>query len=85
MKKSKLWKEVDKILWEEWDPIGVNDSGPNDEYSSYVPSIVKLFNEGADEHKISKCLQHHASVNMGLSNSIFEHHQKIAKKLCALK
>jgi hypothetical protein len=28
MNKKKLFDEVDKILWEDWDPIGIN----NDEY-----------------------------------------------------
>ena len=27
MKKSELWLQVDKILWEDWDLIGVNDYG----------------------------------------------------------
>lgn len=80
MKKAKLWENVDKILWEDWDPIGINDCGPKDEYSGYVPSIIKLLDEGADEHKIAKLLFHHANLNMGVS-TIIEDHFKVAKKL----
>ena len=41
-KEKELFKEIAKILLEEWDPIGVND-GDNewdDEYDSYVPHII---------------------------------------------
>ena len=81
MKKSKLWIKIDKLLWEEWDPIGVNACGGlDDEYSSYVPSIIKLVEERADEFKIAKLLYQHANVNMGLQSAL-ERHIEIAKKL----
>ncbi len=35
--------EVDRILYEVWDPIGINDAPEaRDEYSSYVPRVVEL-------------------------------------------
>lgn len=81
MNKKQLWTEVDKILWEDWDPIGVNDyGGPDDEYRGYVPSLVKLLEEGADESKIAKLLHEHANINMGLSTDLADH-LEIAKKL----
>ena len=81
MKKSELWLKVDKILWEDWDLIGVNDyGGPDDEYSDYVPSIIKLLLEEANELKISELLHQLANVDMGLSNSLTDH-SEIAKKL----
>ena len=40
---KKLWDEIGRILWEEWDPIGVNKyNGPDDEYNSYIPSVFAL-------------------------------------------
>lgn len=80
MKNTKLWEQVDRILWEDWDPIGVNDFGLEDEYSSYVPSIINLLNQNADEHKIAKLLLQHANQNMGCSTRI-EDHLKVAKQL----
>lgn len=42
-KTKRLFEAVDLILWEDWDPIGVNDiPAARNEYSSYVPSIVRL-------------------------------------------
>ena len=53
---DKLVAEVDRILWEDWDPIGVNDeAAARDEYSSYVPGVVRLVREGADEAQIPPC------------------------------
>ena len=78
---KELWIKVDKILWEEWDPIGVNDyGGPDDEYRGYVPSIIKLLEEEADESKIAKLLHQYANINMGLSTSLTDH-LEIVKKL----
>jgi len=40
-----LYKEIDKILWEDWDPIGVNniDSvGIRDEYASYLNKVFSM-------------------------------------------
>ncbi len=33
---------VDEILWNDWDPIGVNDVAPRDEYQDCVPEICSL-------------------------------------------
>ncbi len=76
-----IWNEVDKILWNDWDPIGVNDyGGSHDEYRGYVPSILKLLQDGADVYKIAMQLHHHAKVNMGLTSEI-ESHKKVAAQL----
>jgi len=80
MRKKKLWESVDRILWKDWDPIGINDAGPKDEYSGYVSSVIKLLNQDADEHKIAKLLLEHANINMG-GSTILEDHLKVAKKL----
>lgn len=80
MKKSELWIKIDKILWEDWDPIGVKDYGGSvHEYRNYIPSIINLLAEEADESKISKLLHQHANMNMGLSTSINDHSEVAAK------
>lgn len=83
MNKKKLYEQVDKILWEDWDPIGVNSSSHDDEYRSYVPSIVAWLMEGADEKKIAKRLFQHTNVSMGMSSKL-EDHEGTSKKLRAL-
>lgn len=31
---KELYKAIDEVLWNDWDPIGVNDIAPRDEYQS---------------------------------------------------
>ena len=68
MKKAKLLKEVKKILWEDWDPISVNDNEECiNEYDGYASSIVKLLLNNRDLSKIEKMLLEHEFNNMYLS------------------
>ena len=52
--RSKIRIEIDKILWNDWDPIGVNDCAPRDEYQIYVPRILNMLMNGSSEEEISK-------------------------------
>ncbi|SIQ07478.1 hypothetical protein [Maribacter ulvicola] len=80
MRKSKLWEQVDRILWEDWDPIGINYSGHENEYSGYVPSVIKLLKQDADVQKIAELLLEHANITMGVPTSL-EEHLMVAKKI----
>lgn len=51
-----LYKKIDDILWFDWDPIGINDMAPRDEYQGYVPEIFNLKKSGADRQEIAKRL-----------------------------
>ncbi|MBF8965717.1 hypothetical protein I0P70_20865 [Pontibacter sp. FD36] len=86
MKKEQieLYKAVDEILWEDWDPIGVNGFAPRDEYQSYVPEIFTMLNEGKDENEIADRLIQIATERMGLFEDR-EHCLLIAKKLIKQK
>lgn len=69
-KSTRLFNQIDEILWNDWDPIGVNDSDEaTDEYRSYVRHLVKLKLEGADQTKIANHLYHIETVNIGLSGN----------------
>lgn len=42
-KQKKLYKAIDEILWQDWDPIGLNDNEEiRDEYQGYTPHIFSL-------------------------------------------
>ena len=45
---DKLIAEVDRILWEDWDPIGVmsDPEWPRDEYDSYIGDIYRFLVRG---------------------------------------
>ena len=48
---------VDAVLWEVWDPIGINDvPEARDEYSSYAPRLTGLLRSGATDAEIERHL-----------------------------
>lgn len=52
-----LYKQIDEIIWNDWDPIGVNDyPEARDEYYGYLPQIFELKNNGADSETIAQRL-----------------------------
>lgn len=49
--------QIDRILWEVWDPIGVNKISPaRDEYTGYVNGVFQLLTSGASDEEISQHL-----------------------------
>ena len=60
--------EVDAVLWEIWDPIGVNhEPGTRDEYTSYAPEILELLDSGAPDAAIERHLGSLVTEQMGMS------------------
>lgn len=68
--KSKLYNKIDEILWNDWDPIGINNCAPRDEYQGYVPEIVKLVESGASLDEIAKHLHNIETNIIGVKGSI---------------
>lgn len=64
-----LYKNIDDILWYDWDPIGVNDIAPRDEYQSYVPGIFDLIKAKAGKEEIANWLFSIETGNMGLGSA----------------
>ncbi|HYM86860.1 MAG TPA: hypothetical protein VET30_09005, partial [Pseudoxanthomonas sp.] len=50
------------------------------EYSSYVPAVVTLLLNGADEHKLAHHLHTIEQVSMGISSGL-DHCEHAARKL----
>lgn len=79
--KAALFEAVELVLWNDWDPIGVNDiPAARGEYSSYVPSVVRLLEDGADVLKLSEHLHSIERVSMGIS-TYSDHRKGVAQKL----
>lgn len=89
-KKAKRAIEIQEsirlILWNDWDPIRVNNSFPDDEYNSYVGGIYRLLASGASEYQIVERLYQLETVSMGLSalGDERERLKKVAQKLLEL-
>jgi hypothetical protein len=65
-----LFDKVNKILWLDWDPIGINNLDTcKDEYAGYVPQIFKLVKARADRDIIAEALIKIEHDQMGLSTN----------------
>ena len=60
-------KAIRAILWESWDPIGVNQR-PNisGEYDSYAPTLLRLLSEHCSAHDLDFHLARLETDSMGL-------------------
>ena len=68
-----LEHEVDRVLWEVWDPLNVHDIGaPRDEYRSYVKPIALLIRSGASDSMIANHLLVLVREQMGLEAARFD-------------
>lgn len=84
-KQGEFWEEINRILWEEWDPIGVGKhEWISDEYTYYVPSIFKLLMQNESAPIVAHRLNEITRVSMGLQPDP-EHNLSIAKRLITLK
>lgn len=80
---KKLYQEIDKILWNDWDPIGINDVAPRDEYQSYTPIIFTLKRKGANEEDIANKLHEIEKETIGVFRGL-ENCRKVARKIIGL-
>jgi hypothetical protein len=77
-------KEIQKILLNEWDPIGVKDIPEAvDEYDSYIPIIKNLIIGKSSQDQIFKLLQQIETQNIGLDSDAI-HTMAIAAMLSKL-
>lgn len=81
---SELSELVRIALWQDWDPIGINDCPEaQDEYDSYVGGICSLLNSGADSHMLGNHLSQIETKSMGLSAPC-SHLEDVVVKLLAM-
>lgn len=56
---------VHGLLWNEWDPIGINDFGPDDEYDGYVWPLIGKVMQGETPRQIAAYLDWATNEHMG--------------------
>ncbi|WP_155209164.1 hypothetical protein [Fulvivirga aurantia] len=78
--REKLRVQIDKILWEDWDPIGINDVAPRDEYQSYVPQILNIALIHKSAGKIAERLYLLESKTIGVGGNL-SRCRKVAEKI----
>ena len=76
-----IMRQIHDVLWNDWDPIGVNDCAPDDEYDSYISSVYKILSDRPDEYKLTKHLLKLETNSMGLSSREETHLLPVVRKL----
>jgi hypothetical protein len=80
---KKLYKLIDEILWNDWDPIGINDTEEaRDEYQSYTPQIFSFRINNSDIETIAQHLYNIETERMGLFGGLQKCRQ-VAEKIIA--
>lgn len=83
LEEKSLYKVIDEILWNDWDPIGVNDiEDARDEYQSYTSQVFGLKINNTDKEIIAQHLLKIERELMGLPGNL-ENCRKVAEKLVA--
>ena len=76
------------ILFHEWDPIGVRDATPADEYDSSIGGVYRLLTSSRSEDELTAYLAKAETEDMGLGHppredAWREHLRRVAQKLLA--
>jgi hypothetical protein len=68
-----------RVLWNEWDPIGVVKDSVDDEYNAYLAPAVRLLERNAPIDEIVQYLKWVTDEQMGLS--LTSGHERFAERL----
>lgn len=82
-KAIEIQESIRHILFYDWDPIGINDLAPDDEYDSYIGGVYRILASGASEHQIIEHLRQLEITKMELSSNE-EKLKNVAEKLMKL-
>ena len=75
--------DIRQVLFDDWDPIGVNDYAPKDEYDAYIATIYRLLVSGGTEDELCEHLRQLEITQME-SPTNANHRRMVAKKLMKL-
>ena len=78
------YQRVCAVLFDMWDPIGVNGFAPRDEYDFYAAFIIRMIRNDAGEFKLVEHLGCLARDSMGLSHIDEARDRIVAKRLIEL-
>lgn len=63
---KEIMAQIHDILWRDWDPIGVNDAAPEDEYDSYIGGVYRLLASTCGREAMVNHLSEIETDTMGL-------------------
>jgi hypothetical protein len=75
---------IGRVLFEDWDPIGVRGFGPEDEYDSYVGGIYRLLCSSPTEAQVVEHLREIEAGWVKSSPQRLAQLEPVARKLMSL-
>ena len=80
---AKVQDAIRQVLFNDWDPIGINDCAPKDEYDAYIGGIYRQLVSGRTEDELCEHLRQLEIIQME-SPTNADHRRMVAKKLMKL-
>ncbi len=81
---ASAYEAIDRLLWREWDPIGVSDLwDAQNEYRGYLPSFWVLLTKGDEEETLVSYLRKVEIEHIACETSD-EHKRAVVRKAKAL-
>lgn len=74
-----VYEEINKILFTYWDPIGMNDVLPKDEYEAYVGAVYGALANGTSEEGLVRLLTSLENEMIGLRAPVGEKGRSCSK------
>ena len=75
---------IRRILYRDWDPIGVCGAAPDDEYDSYIGGVYRILATSRSEEALIQFLAGAAENLIGPQESAPDDLRSVARKLMAL-
>jgi hypothetical protein len=82
--KAILQSTIGRILYQEWDPIGVSAAAPEDEYDSYIGPVYRILVGNRSEQELIELLFHIERESIGLSCTSPDRLRPVARRLLGL-
>ena len=79
-----IQNRIAKILYEEWDPVGLRGTAQSDEYDSYVGGVYRLLASGASCEQVAEHLAELERSALGDAEATATRNLAAAMKLCQL-
>jgi len=81
----KIQDSIRRILFYDWDPIGIGDqAGIDDEYDAYIGPVYRMLDENCSEDELIKFLFRLERDSMGMPSKSPELLRPVAQKLIGL-
>jgi hypothetical protein len=81
---AEIQDSIRRILYQEWDPIGVSGSAPEDEYDSYIAPVYRILCGSRSEQELAEFLFRTERDIVGVWSESPERLQPVARRLLEL-